>query len=115
MNPSDEYIESDPAEVAALAKQFAKSCSAVMTPLDKPSDPNPAEAAIVDRFAKFCAATFDETLNDVAAELHKDASMIESAGAEALSQSRLGEAHKKFDLARSLRIAANYLLGVESA
>lgn len=56
-----------------------------------------------------------KSLDDATTKLHSEAAMIEAAGAEMLAQARLHEAHQKFDLARSLRVAANYLLGVESA
>lgn len=96
----------------SLAQPNAKVCSCFKYDSEKDFA---IDANAGSRLTKELLDDARKALDDATTKLHREAAMIEAAGAEMLAQARLHEAHQKFDLARSLRVAANYLLGVESA
>ncbi len=126
MNPSDpkpQPFGQITTDMAEFEKSLAASTARVCSCFDSSSHVAPEQEVILaaldkERGSRLTKELLDdarETLNDATTKLHREATMIEAAGAEMLAQARLHEAHQKFDLARSLRVTANYLLGVESA
>lgn len=71
----------------------------------------------ISKHVRQMAKKLEETHDDVIAKLHREASSLETdvfTGSSSSSSLSLASVHTKMDIARALRMAANYLNGVQA-